>query len=90
MGQIDLDGMEPLREQVAAIIASRIQDGTYPIGRRIPTEAALVDEFDVSRATIRAALKLLADRGLVQPQRPRGTFAVRRPEDADTTPPADQ
>jgi GntR family transcriptional regulator len=48
---VDLDGPEPLYEQIARIIAARIADGTYPPRRRIPSEAGIVAEFDVSRPT---------------------------------------
>ena len=71
---IDLDGPEPLFRQVAAVLRARIEDGTYAVNRRIPSEEALCDEFDVSRPTVRQALALLRADGLITSVRGRGTF----------------
>lgn len=73
---LDLDGPEPLYEQIAAIIAARIIDGTYPPKRRIPSEAGIVEEFDVSRPTARAAVQLLVERGLVVTVRGKGSYVA--------------
>ncbi|XVQ83178.1 GntR family transcriptional regulator [Microbispora siamensis] len=71
---IDLLGPEPIYRQIAAVIAQRIEDGTYVPRRAIPSEAALCDEFDVSRNTVRAALRVLAEQGLIVSVMGRGTF----------------
>ena len=76
---VDLDGPEPLYEQIATVLAARIADGTYPPRRRIPSEAAIVDEFNVSRPTARAAVQLLVQRGLVHTVRGKGSFVVDSP-----------
>lgn len=76
---LDLDGPDPLYEQIAAILAARIADGTYPPRRRIPSEAGICDEFDVSRPTARAAVQLLVERGLVRTVRGKGTYVVDEP-----------
>ncbi|MFC4908860.1 GntR family transcriptional regulator [Actinomadura gamaensis] len=75
---IDFDGPEPLYEQIAAVLAARIAQGTYPPRRRIPSEAAICEEFDVSRPTARSAVALLADRGLVHTVRGKGTFVTEQ------------
>lgn len=77
---IDLDGPEPLREQVADVLAARIAEGVYQPRRRIPSEAALCDEFGVSRPTVRAAIALLTDKRLVVTMRGKGTYVAARPE----------
>lgn len=77
---IDLLGPEPIYQQIAAVITKRIKDGTYPPRRAIPSEAALGEEFDVSRNTVRAAIRLLAEQGLVVTVAGRGTF-VKGPEE---------
>lgn len=71
---IDLDAPDPLYVQVANVLRARITDGTYT--GRMPSEAQLSDEFDLSRPTIRQALAVLADEGLVRAVRGRGTFAT--------------
>jgi len=76
---VDLDGPEPLYEQIAAILAARIADGTYPPRRRVPSEAAVLEEFGVSRPTARAAMQLLVERGLVVTVRGKGSYVVDNP-----------
>jgi DNA-binding GntR family transcriptional regulator len=76
---VDLDGPEPLYEQIATILAARITDGTYLPRRRIPSEADIVAEFSVSRPTARAAVQLLIERGLVHTVRGKGSFVVDSP-----------
>jgi GntR family transcriptional regulator len=73
---IDLDGPEPLYAQVAAVLAARITDGTYPAGRRVPSARELAEEFEVSKRTAEAALTALRERGLVRGVVGRGTFVV--------------
>lgn len=75
---LDLDGPDPLYEQIAAILTARIADGTYPPRRRVPSEETVAEEFSVSRPTARAALQLLIERGLVHTVRGKGRFVVGR------------
>lgn len=71
---VDLLGPEPLYVQIAGVLRSRIADGTYQPRRALPTPDALAAEFDVSRNTVRAALALLAEEGLVQGVKGKGTY----------------
>jgi GntR family transcriptional regulator len=80
---IDLDGPEPLRDQVAQILRDRIADGTYPPRRRIPAEDTIADEFGVSRKTARAAVTILKAEGLVFTVPGRGTFVVEEQESGE-------
>ncbi|WP_036963663.1 GntR family transcriptional regulator [Promicromonospora kroppenstedtii] len=73
---LDLDGPEPLYAQIAAVLAARIADGTYPARRRIPSETELTEEFDVSRPTVRQAIQVLRDRGLAETVRGKGTYVT--------------
>jgi GntR family transcriptional regulator len=80
---VDLEGPEPLYEQIAVILTARIADGTYEPRRRVPSEAAICQEFNVSRPTARAALQLLGQRGLIVTVRGKGSFVVEQsPADA--------
>jgi GntR family transcriptional regulator len=45
---------------------------------RFPTEMELTTEFDVSRATVREAIRRLKDEGLLDARRGSGTFVIRR------------
>ena len=48
-------------------------------GDALPTEAELCEQFSVSRMTVRQALQSLANAGLVDRRRGRGTFVASRP-----------
>ncbi|MFB4305172.1 GntR family transcriptional regulator [Actinomadura sp. GTD37] len=83
MGEIDLDGPEPLFEQVAGVLRERIVVGTYLVGRRIPSVRDIADEFRVSQTTAEAAVRVLRREGLTRATRGRGTFVIAVPP-ADT------
>ncbi len=51
----------------------RFERGAYPVGSLLPTEDELCIEFDVSRYTLREALRLLERQGLIQRRRRAGT-----------------
>lgn len=67
----------PLADQVAEILLERISSGTYPPESRLPSENELVEELNVSRATVRAALSALAANGMVKRRHGVGTFISR-------------
>jgi GntR family transcriptional regulator len=64
--------------QLREILRKRLQSD-YAIGDRLPTEGELCDEFEVSRETVRLALRWFDDEGLIDRRRSQGTFLVRRP-----------
>ena len=51
-----------------------IQEGAYPPGSQLPSEPDLATEMGVSRMTLRRALSLLVDDGLVRNVRGKGNF----------------
>jgi len=81
MSGVDHDAPDPLYEQIARVVRERIAKGIYPVGQ-LPGEAVLAAEFDVARPTVRHALGILAEEGLVRAVRGRGTY-VLRPEAAE-------
>lgn len=62
---------------VARALKERILSGDYPIGARLPAERELVEQFAVSRQTVRAALRLLRDERLVTSRQGAGTVVER-------------
>ena len=64
---------EPLWMSVAHGLIDRVVSGTYPPGAIIPTEVKLGDEFGVSRTVVREAIRVLADKGLLEIHRGLGT-----------------
>lgn len=63
-----------LYEDVTTELGLRIVGGFYLHGAILPSEEELVEEFGVSRTVIREAVKVLTDKGLVQPRQRIGTL----------------
>ena len=61
-----------LGTQVAALLGRRIVAGDLTPGTTLPTEAELCESFNVSRTTIREALKKLHGKGLIAGTTPLG------------------
>src|SRR5687767_12600460 len=55
----------PRYSMLARVLTDEIEAGRYKVGQLIPTEADLQQRFDVSRHTVREALRDLKTRGLV-------------------------
>jgi GntR family transcriptional regulator len=72
--KIDREGPTPPYRQVAEILRERIESGKIPPGRRIPSLVELEDEFGVARDTLRKAVQVLKDDGLVSTVVGMGTF----------------
>ncbi len=58
-----------LSAQIAGAIRDAIISGDLIVNERLPSEAELAEQFDVSRSTIREALKRLAAQSLIRTQR---------------------
>lgn len=67
----------PLYQTVAERLSAAIEEGTYPVGGMLPTEAELCIRFGVSRQTIREATRLLLQLGLVSRHQGVGTRVER-------------
>jgi len=68
--------------RVAAVLRRRISRGEWQPGDRLPALEALVEEFGVGRITVRHALDLLADEGLIARHRDRrGSSVIGQPLD---------
>src|SRR6516225_9941237 len=67
----------PLYERVESVLAGDIADGSLPPETQLPSEDGLVERFKVSRTTVRKAIQNLAERGLVEVRRGRGTFVTQ-------------
>src|SRR5699024_6234558 len=63
----------PLYNQVKEILVSKITNKQWKTGDLIPTETELINEFDVSRTTIRQAINILVNEGVLEKQQGRGT-----------------
>ena len=63
-------------EQVAEQIEKRILDGELRNGDRLPPERDLAEQFHVSRTAVREAMKILAQKGLIEMRPGRGTIVI--------------
>ena len=52
-------------EQVKAFIKTRITSGAWKPGNAVPSETALMSQFNISRMTVNRALRELANEGMV-------------------------
>lgn len=67
---------EPLYHQTAAVLRSRIAEGVWKEGDRLPAERKLCEEFGVSTITMRRAVGTLVAEGLVARLQGKGTFVT--------------
>jgi GntR family transcriptional regulator len=70
----------PLYIQVASVMRQRIDTGHWLEGDKISTLEELEKEFAVARVTIRQAIELLREEGLLNAQQGRGTFVSGKPK----------
>lgn len=66
-------------QQIAADLRARLGAGELTAGRLLPSEAELSTEFSASRVTVRRALELLRDEGLVDSRQGFGWFVAADP-----------
>src|SRR3954467_11925778 len=76
-GQPDLMVFSPVQtrrtfEEAVEQIAEKIKLGQLRGGDRLPSERALADQMQISRPTLREAVKVLQDSGLVEVRRGSG------------------
>lgn len=68
--------------RIAGVLRRRLASGEWQTGDRLPPLDALVSEFKAGRVTVRHALDLLADEGLIARHRDRrGSSVIREPLD---------
>lgn len=80
-----------LAEQVASTLEAEIRAGRLAVGTKLPTEAALVAQFQVSRTVVREAISRLKSLGLVDARQGSGVYVQSpgiEPLDFDRVPAA--
>ncbi|MFG2721513.1 FadR/GntR family transcriptional regulator [Streptomyces sp. NPDC048416] len=63
-----------LSAQLVDSLRSHIEAGGWPVGTRIPSEQALIEELGVGRSTLREAIGALVHLGLLEPRAGDGTY----------------
>jgi GntR family transcriptional regulator len=67
----------PMYHQLKELVSEKIESGEWSPGYRLPTEAELSREFGVSRITVRHAMQLLQNQGMLERKQGRGTFVAQ-------------
>ncbi len=75
--KLDKRSHVPAYAQLAQILRQRISGEIYTSGSRLPSEAAIAKSFKVSAMTVRQAVGVLVNEGLVERIQGRGTFVKR-------------
>lgn len=65
-----------LGRELAESLRTRIIDGEYAPGSRLPSETMISEQYGVSRVTVRTALKLLESQGIVDVRHGSGTYVA--------------
>ena len=69
-----------LTDVVRASLRAAILSGEFPLGAQLPNEEQLCVRYNVSRVTIREAVRGLIEDGYVVRRQGAGTFVTRRPQ----------
>lgn len=66
-----------LSSELAQVLVGRIRKGDYPPGAKLPKEAAIMEEFGVSRTVVREAISYLQAVNVAETRHGIGTFVLR-------------
>lgn len=66
-----------LYQRIRGQIEDLIRSGAWAPGRKVPSEAELMAQFDCSRMTVNKAMSALAEEGLIVRRRRAGSFVAR-------------
>lgn len=69
-------GAEPIYQAIARQFRDKVASGEWAKGHRIPSEQELVAKLGISRGTLRKAVGLLVDEGILERTQGRGTFVA--------------
>jgi DNA-binding FadR family transcriptional regulator len=70
-------------------IRKRLDDGSWPVGHRLPPERDLVEMFGLARNTLRKAMIQLEEEGVIVRHVGRGTFIAKTTTSKDEASPAE-
>lgn len=73
-GSIDRESYEPAYVQLVNLLKQSVAAGALRPGDQLPSEAQLCQRFGVSPMTVRRAINILADQGVVSAQQGKGTY----------------
>ncbi len=68
--------MVPAYIRIHDAVKKQIDDGFWEIGQRLPSERDLADDYEVSRMTLRQAITLLVEEGILERRVGSGTYVA--------------
>ncbi|MBR3932957.1 MAG: substrate-binding domain-containing protein [Clostridia bacterium] len=71
---IKRNSQTPLYVQLANLLRQKIALGEISVGDKLPSESEMIKEYSLGRLTIRDALSILANEGLIEKHHGKGTF----------------
>ena len=69
----------PRYTEIADALRSDIDKQVFPVGSYLPSEAALAERFEVAPGTMRQALKVLVEEGVLSARRGAKKIVLRAP-----------
>lgn len=72
--QVSHQSKSPLYQQIYQLLRQKILSGQWQAGDMLPSENELIEQYQVSRATVRQALEELVSDGLIQRRQGKGTY----------------
>lgn len=74
---LDQNNAIPLHIQLKELIEARVTNGIY--SDQIPSERKFMEKYNVSRSTVREAINLLVQEGILEKRHGKGTFVSLKP-----------
>lgn len=74
--KVDRNADRSVYKQIADHLRDLIESGALSAGDKLPSEAALMDHYEIARMTARAAVQVLIIEGLVEAVHGRGVFVT--------------
>jgi GntR family transcriptional regulator len=75
---MDLESGRPRHEQISDWLREQIEEGSYAVDEKLPSEKELGEQFDVSRVTVRRALQTLESEDYIYRRQGLGSFVKER------------
>ncbi len=76
-GTINRRSKVPYYQQLYEILREEVRRGSWKPGDLMPSEAELIETYQVSRNTVRDVLEMLVNEGYIYRERGRGTFIAK-------------
>ena len=73
---MDLESGRPRHEQISDWLRQQIENGSYAVDEKLPSEKELGEQFDVSRVTVRRALQTLESEDYIYRRQGLGSFVA--------------